>query len=93
MTFQRNFFENFNENVDGIVYFAYRLSLEPLGMGTIRLKFPRTTYFLLHIGIYLLELQRNLFSVVHIRQQGHSVHMFGGNVEIRKDFYNMVVMT
>jgi transposase InsO family protein len=30
---------------------------------------------------------------VHIRQQGHSIHIFDGKVEIRKAFDNMVVMT
>jgi hypothetical protein len=30
---------------------------------------------------------------VHIRQQGHSIHIFGGKVEIRKDLNNMVIMT
>jgi transposase InsO family protein len=30
---------------------------------------------------------------VHIEQQGHSIHIFGGKVEIRKAFDNMVVMT
>jgi hypothetical protein len=30
---------------------------------------------------------------VHIRQQGHFIHIFNGKVEIRKDFDNMVVMT
>jgi hypothetical protein len=37
-------------------------------------------------------MQRNLMSLVHIRQQGHYVHMFGGKVEIRKDYDNVLVM-
>jgi hypothetical protein len=39
---------------------------------------------------------RTLFAVTlfqHIRQQGHYVHIFGGKVEIRKDYENMVFMT
>jgi hypothetical protein len=32
-------------------------------------------------------------SLVHFRQQGHSVHMIGGKVEIRKDYDNVLVMT
>jgi hypothetical protein len=93
MTFRRDLFEDFDDNVDGIVYFADRSSLKPSGMGTIRLKLPGLLDFLLHNVLYLPELQRNLLSLVHIRQQGHSVHMFGGKVEIRKDSDNMVVMT
>jgi hypothetical protein len=93
MTFRRDFFEYFNDNVDGIVYFADKSSLKPSRMGTIKLKLSGLLYFLLHNVLYLYELQRNFFSIVHIQQQGHFVHMFGGNVEIRKDFDNMVVMT
>jgi transposase InsO family protein/adenylate kinase family enzyme len=93
MTFRRDFFEDFDDNVDGVVYFADRSSLKPSGMGTIRLKLPGLPDFLLHNVLYLPELQRNLLSLVHIRQQGHFVHMFGGKVEIRKDSDNMVVMT
>jgi hypothetical protein len=82
MTFQRDFFEDFNDNVDGIVYFADKSSLKPLGMGTIRLKLPGLPNFLLHNVLYLLELQRSLMSLVHIRKQGHSVHMIHDKVEI-----------
>jgi hypothetical protein len=73
MTFQRDFFEDFNDNVDGIVYFADKSSLKPSGMGTIRLKLPGLPDFLLHNVLYLPELQRNLLSLVHIQQQGHSM--------------------
>jgi hypothetical protein len=93
MTFRRDFFEDFDENVDGIVHFADRSSLKPLGMGTIRLKLPELLDFLLHNVLYLLELQRNLLSLVHIGQQGHFVHMFSGEVEIWKDSDNTVVTT
>jgi hypothetical protein len=30
---------------------------------------------------------------VHIRQQGHTIHMFDGKVEIRRSSNNMVIMT
>jgi hypothetical protein len=92
MTFRRDFFEDFNDNVDGVVYFADISSLKPSRMGTIKLKLPGLSDFLLDNELYLHELQRNLLSLVHIRQQGHFVHMFGGKVEIRKDSDNVVVM-
>jgi hypothetical protein len=92
MTFGRDFFEDFNDNVDGIVYFADKSSLKPLGIDTIMLKLPGFSNFLLHDVLYLLELQRNLPSLVDIRQQGHSIHIFDGKVEIRKASENMVVM-
>jgi hypothetical protein len=37
MTFRRDFFEDFNYNVDGIVYFASKSSLKPSKIGTIGL--------------------------------------------------------
>jgi hypothetical protein len=40
MTFQRDLFEYFDDNVDDIVYFAYKSSLKPSRMGTIRIKLP-----------------------------------------------------
>jgi hypothetical protein len=75
------------------VYFADISSLKPLGMGTIRIKLHGLLDFLLHNVLYLPELQRSLLSLVHIRKQCHFVHMFGGKVEIRKEFGNMVFMT
>jgi hypothetical protein len=62
-------------------------------MGTIKLKFPIFPYFLLHNMFYLPELQRSFLSLVHIRQQGHSIHMISGKVELQNDSDNMVVMT
>jgi hypothetical protein len=56
MTFQRDFFEYFNDNVDGIVYFVDKSSLKPSGIGTIRLKLPGLLDFLLHDVLYLPEL-------------------------------------
>jgi hypothetical protein len=56
-------------------------------------KLPGLPYFLIHNALYLPEMQIRLLSLVHIRQQGHFVHMFGGKVEIGKDFDNMFFMT
>ena len=93
MTFRRDFFEEFTDNVDGAVYFANKSKLNPLGLGTIRLKFPGLIDFLLHDVLYLPQLRGNLLSLVHIRQQGHSIHMFDGKVEVRKASNHSLVMT
>jgi hypothetical protein len=93
MTFRRDFFEEFDDNVDEVLYFADISSLKPFGMGTIWIKLIGIRDFLLHNVLYLPELQINLLYLVHIRQQVHSIHMIGGKVEIRKDSDNMVVMT
>ena len=84
MTFIKDCFEELNEKIDGIVYFADKSSIKTKGMGTIRLKMPRFPDFVLKNVLYLPELQRSLLSLVEIRQQGHSIHMFDGIVEIRK---------
>jgi hypothetical protein len=84
MTFRGDFFEDFNENVDGIVYFEDKSSLKPSRIGTIKLKLSRLSDFMLRDVIYLLKPQRNLLSLVHIQQQGHSICIFNCKVEIRK---------
>ena len=84
MTFRRDYFEDINDNMDGIVYFVDKSSLKPLGIDTVRLKLNRFPYFLLHDVPYLLELQRSLLSLVQIQKKGHSIHIFDGIVEIRE---------
>jgi hypothetical protein len=64
--FQRDFFEELNDNVEGVVNFADGSSLKPMGIGTIKLKLPGFLDFLLHDVLYLPELWRNLLSLVHI---------------------------
>jgi hypothetical protein len=75
------------------VYFTDKSNLKPSGMGTIRIKFPRFLYFLLHNVLYLPETKRSLLSLVNIKQQVHSIHIIGGKFEIQKDYDNMLVMT
>ena len=67
MTFRRYFLEEFTDNVDEAVYFASKLKLKPLGLGTIKLKFPGLPDFLLYLVLYLAQLRGNLLSLVHIR--------------------------
>eukprot|EP00253_Pinus_taeda_P031134 PITA_31134 len=81
MTHRKDFFEDFTDNVDGVVYFADQSKMKPSGLGTIRLKLPGLPDFLLDHVLYLPQLKRNLLSLVHIRQQGHSIHMFDGKLE------------
>eukprot|EP00253_Pinus_taeda_P008959 PITA_08959 len=84
MTHRKDFFEDFTDNFDGVVYFADQSKIKPSGLGTIRLKLPGLSEFLLDHVFYLPQLKRNLLSLVHIRQQGHSIHMFDGKLEVRK---------
>ena len=92
MTFRKDCFKEINDTIDGTVYFANKSSLKPKGMGTIRMKMPRFPDFLFKNVLYIPELQRSLLSMVEIRQQGHSIHMFDGIVEIRKSSNNQVIM-
>eukprot|EP00253_Pinus_taeda_P020188 PITA_20188 len=92
LTHRKEFFEDFTDNVDGVVYFAYQSKIKPLGLGTIRLKLRGLSEFLLDHVLYLPQLKRNLLSLVHIFQQGHSIHMFDGKLEVRKAFDHSLVM-
>eukprot|EP00253_Pinus_taeda_P024327 PITA_24327 len=92
MTHRKDFFEDFTDNVDGVVYFADQSKIKPSGLGTIRLKLPSLPDFLLDHVLYLPQLKRNLLSLVHIRQQGHSIHMFDGKLEVRKSSDHSLVM-
>ena len=47
MTFRKYCFEEMNDNVDGIVYFAKKYSLKPKGNGSISLKLLGFLNFLL----------------------------------------------
>eukprot|EP00253_Pinus_taeda_P014473 PITA_14473 len=91
MTHRKDFFEDFTDNVD-VVYFADQSKIKPSGLGTIRLKLPGLSDFLLDHVLYLPQLKRNLLSLVHIRQQGHSIHMFDGKLEVRKASDHSLVM-
>eukprot|EP00253_Pinus_taeda_P002429 PITA_02429 len=92
MTRRKDFFEDFTDNVDGAVYFADQSKIKPSGLGTIRLKLPGLPDFLLDHVLYLPQLKRNLLSLVHIRQQRHSIHMFDGKLEVRKKTDHSLVM-
>jgi hypothetical protein len=82
MTFEIYFFEDFNENIDGIVYFLENSNLKPSGMGTIRLKVSGLLDFVLQNVLYLPEMKRSLLSLFLIQQQGHSIHMMSGKFEV-----------
>eukprot|EP00253_Pinus_taeda_P022521 PITA_22521 len=77
----------------GRVYFVDKSKLKPSGLGTIRLELLGLTNFLLHHVLYLPQLRRNLLSLVHICQQGHSIHMFDGKIEVRKASDHSLAMT
>jgi len=53
MTFRRYFFEEFTDNVDGVIYFTDKSKLKPSGLGTVRLKLIGLPHFLLHHVLYL----------------------------------------
>ena len=82
MTFRRDCFETFSDHIDGIVYFANKSQLKPSGIGSIRLKLPGFADYILHDVLYIPQLKRNLMSLIQVRQQGHSIHVFDGIVEI-----------
>lgn len=40
MTFKRDFFETFSDDIDGVIYFADKSQIKPFRIGSIRLKIP-----------------------------------------------------
>ena len=66
MSFGRYFFEEFSDNVDGAFYFSDKSKLKPSWLDTIMLNSPCLPDFLLHDVLYLIELRRNFFYLVHI---------------------------
>jgi hypothetical protein len=93
ITFIRDFFETFSNHIDGIIYFADKSQLKPSGIGSILLRLPGLADYILHDVLYIPQLKRNLMSLIHIKQQGHSIHMFDGIIEIRKASDQVIVMT
>ena len=66
MTFRKYYFEELNDIENDIVYFAYKSSLKPRGVGSIRLKLFGFLNFVLKNVLYLLEFERSLISLVQI---------------------------
>jgi len=53
MTHRKDFFEEFTDNVDGVVYFANQSKIKPSRLGIIMLPFPGIPNFLMHHVLYL----------------------------------------
>ena len=92
MTFRRDFFETFSDHIDGIIYFSNKSQLKPSRIGSIRLKLPGLPDYILHDVLYIPQLKRNLMSLIQVRQQGNSIHIFDGIIEIRQTSHNVIVM-
>ena len=82
MTFRRDCFETFSDHIDGILYFVDKSQLKSRGIGSIRLMLPVFADYILHDVLYIPQLKRNLMSLIQVRQQGNSIHVFDGIVEI-----------
>jgi hypothetical protein len=93
MTFRRNCFETFSNQIDGIVHFSDKSKLKPSGIGSIRLRLPGLVDYIFHDVLYIPQLKINMISLIHISHQGHSIHMLDGIIEIRKTSDQVIVMT
>ena len=82
MTFRKDFFETFSDQIDGVVHLEDKSQLKPSGICFVRLKLSGLADYILFDVLYVPQLKRNLISLVQIRQQNHSVHMFDGIIEI-----------
>ena len=93
MTFRKYFFETFSDQIDGVVHLADKSQLKPSGIGFVRLKLSGLADYILFDVLYVPQLKRKLISLMQIRQQDHSIHMFDGIIEIRRAYDNVIVMT
>ena len=93
MTFRKDFFETFSDQIDGVVYLANNSQLKPSRIGFVKLKLSGLADYILSDVLYVPQLKKNLVSLVQIRQQDHSIHMFDGIIEIRRAYDNAIVMT
>ena len=92
MTFRKYFFETFSDRIDGVAHLTDKSQLKPSGIGSVRLKLSRLVDYIFSDVLYVPQLKRNLISLVQIRQQNHSIHMFDGIIEIRRAYDNVIVM-
>ena len=72
---------------------ADKSQLKPSGIGYVRLKLSGLADYILSNVLYVSQLRRNLISLVKNKQQYHSIHMFDGIIEIRRDYDNVIVVT
>ena len=93
MAFKKELFVKFSDQIDGVVHLADKSQLKPSGIGSVRLKLSGLADYILSDVLYVPQLKRNLISIVQIRQQDHSIHMFHGIIEIRRSYDNLIVMT
>ena len=68
MTFRKDFFETFSDQIDGVVHLADKSQLKPSRIGSVRLKLSGLADYILSDVIYVPQLKRNLISLVQIRQ-------------------------
>ena len=66
--------------------------LKPSGIGSVTFKLLGLADYILSDVFYVPQLKRNLISLVQIRQQNHSIHIFDGINEIRRAYDNVIVM-
>ena len=53
MTFIKDLFETFNDQIDGVVYFVDKSQLKLLRVGSVRLKLLGYVDYILHDVLYL----------------------------------------
>ena len=85
MTFRNNLFETFSDQIDGVIHLEDKSQLKHLRIGFVILKLTGLADYILFDILYVPQLKRNLISLVQIRQQDHSIHMFDGIIVIRRD--------
>ena len=75
MTFRKDFFETFSDQIDEVVHLVDKSQLKPSGIGSIRFKLSGLADYILSDVLYVPQLKRNLISLVQIRQQMESLKL------------------
>ena len=68
MTFIKDLFETFSDQIDGVVHLADKSQLKPSGIGFVRLKLSGLADYIFSNVLYVPHLKRNLISFVQIGQ-------------------------
>ena len=93
LTFRKHIFDTFSDQIYGVVHSEDKSRLKPSGIGFVRIKLSGFVDYILSDVLYVPQLKRNLISLVQIIQQGHSIHMIDGIIDIGRAYDNVIVIT
>jgi hypothetical protein len=76
--------ENYMARNFGKVYLADGTTLNVVGLGDVRIRFHSDSVWKLQKVRHVPELKKNLISVGHLDEEGHSIHFHDGKWKVSK---------